>query len=92
MAFLIDDILLFPIKGVVWIAEKVRDIALEELEDTPKKLQRELLDLQMALEAEQITEAEYKKKEAEILSRLEVLKKTTTHPPHPPAKGGSLKK
>jgi len=76
MAFLIDDILLAPIKGVVWIAEKVRDIALEELEDTPEKLQRELFDLQMALEAEQISEAEYQKKEKDILERLEALKKT----------------
>jgi len=72
--FLIDDILLAPIKGIVWLAEKVRDMALEELEDTPEKLQRELLDLQMALESEQITEAEYQKKEKDILERLEALK------------------
>ncbi len=77
MAFLIDDILLFPIKGVGWIAEKIRDMALEELEDTPKKLQRELLDLQMELDAEQITEAEYQKKEKDVLERLEALKEKT---------------
>ena len=74
MAFLIDDILLAPIKGIVWIAEKIRDMALEELEDTPEKLQRELLDLQMALETEQISETEYQKKEKDILGRLESLK------------------
>ncbi len=77
MAFLIDDILLSPVKGVIWIAKKVREMALEELEDTPEKLQRELLDLQMALEAEQITEAEYQKKEKDILERLEALKEKT---------------
>ena len=75
MAFLIDDILLAPIKGIIWIAEKVRDMAAEELEDTPEKLQRELLDLQMTLEAEQITEMEYQKKEKDILDRMEVLSK-----------------
>ena len=73
MAFLIDDILLAPIKGIVWVAEKVRDMALEELEDTPEKLQRELLDAQMALETEDITEAEYQKKEKDILEKLEAL-------------------
>ncbi len=73
--FLIDDILLAPIKGIVWIAEKVRDMAAEELEDAPEKLQRELLDLQMALEVEQITETEYQKREKDILERLEALKK-----------------
>ena len=78
MAFLIDDILLAPIKGIVWIAEKIRDMALEELEDTPEKLQRELLDLQMALEAEQITEAEHQKKEKDILERLEALKELSS--------------
>jgi len=77
MAFLIDDILLAPLKGIVWIAEKVRDMALEELEDTPEKLQRELLDLQMRLEMEEITEQEHKKKEDEILKRLEALKGRT---------------
>jgi len=73
MAFFIDDILLAPIKGIVWIAEKVRDMALEELEDTPEKLQRELLDLQMTFETEEITEAEYQKKEKDILEKLEAL-------------------
>ena len=76
MAFLIDDILLAPLKAVVWLGEKVRDMALEELEDTPEKLQRELLDLQMTFETEEITEAEYEKKEKDILERMEVLKKT----------------
>jgi len=77
MAFLIDDILLAPLKGIVWIAEKVRDMAQEELEDTSEKLQRELLDLQMRLEMEEITEQEHKKKEDEILKRLEALKSRT---------------
>ena len=72
--FLIDDILLFPIKGIAWIAGKVRDMAVEELEDTPEKLKRELLDLQMDLEMEQINETEYQKKEKDILKRLEALK------------------
>jgi ribosomal protein L29 len=72
--FLIDDLLLLPAKGFIGIAKKIRDMALEELEDTPEKLKRELLDLQMALEAEQITEAEYQKKEKDILERLEILK------------------
>jgi len=75
MAFLIDDILLAPIKGIVWIAEKVRDMAVEELEDTPEKLQRELLDLQMALETEQISKDEHQKREKDILERLEALNK-----------------
>jgi len=73
--FLIDDLLSLPFKMGVDIAEKIRDMALEELEDTPEKLQRELLDLQMALETEEITEEEYEKKEKDILARMEALRK-----------------
>jgi len=73
MAFLLDDILLFPVKGVIWVGKKIHEMAMEELEDTPEKLKRELLDLQMALEVEQITESEYQKKEVDILERLGTL-------------------
>ena len=66
--FIIDDFLMF-------IAEKVRDMAEEEIEDTSEKLKRELLDLQMRLEMEEITEEEFKKKEDEILARMEALRK-----------------
>ena len=76
--FLIDDLLFLPIKGFLGIFEKIRDMAMEEFEDTPEKLQRELLDLQMRFEMEEITEEEYKKKEDEILVRLEALRKEET--------------
>jgi len=65
--FLIDDFLM-------WIFETIHDQALEELEDTPEKLKRELLDSQLLLETDQITEEEYKKREKNILERLNVLK------------------
>jgi len=65
--FLIDDFLM-------WIFETIHDRALEELEDTPEKLKRELLDSQLLLETDQITEEEYKKREKNILERLNVLK------------------
>lgn len=65
--FLIDDLLIF-------IAEKVQSLVKEEVEDTSEKLKRELLDLQMRLEMEEFTEEEYKKKEDEILARMEALR------------------
>ena len=72
--FLIDDILLAPLKGVVYLAKKIHELAEEELEDTGEKLKRELLDLQMLFETDQINEEEYQKKEKDILERLEALK------------------
>jgi len=65
--FIIDDFLM-------WIFEEIHDLAMEELEDTPEKLKRELLDNQLLLETDQITEEEYTKKEKNILERLNALK------------------
>ena len=72
--FIIDDILLAPIKGVVYIAKKIHELAEEELVDTEEKLKRELLDIQMLFETDQISEEEYQKGEKDILGRLESLK------------------
>jgi len=72
--FIIDDILLAPVKGVVYIAKKIHELAEEDLADTGEKLKRELLDLQMLFETDQISEEEYQKKEKNILERLEALK------------------
>jgi len=73
--FFIDDLLLLPARMGMDIVEKIRDMALEQLEDSPEKLQRELLDLELALETEDITEEEYNKKEKDILAKMEALKK-----------------
>lgn len=71
---IIDDILLAPFKGIWFIFKKIHEIVSEELEDTPEKLQRELLENQMLLETEKITEEEYQKREKNILERLNALK------------------
>ena len=75
--FIIDDILLAPVKGVVYLAKKIHELAEEELADTGEKLKRELLDLQMLFETDQISEEEYQKGEKNILERLEALKEKT---------------
>ena len=47
--FLLDDILLAPLKGVVWLGEKIDEvIKSEELDET--RLKDTLLELQMRLE------------------------------------------
>ncbi|MBU4369831.1 gas vesicle protein GvpG [Candidatus Parcubacteria bacterium] len=72
--FIVDDILLAPIKGFVYLAKKVQELADEELEDTEEKIKTELLGLQMLFETDQISEEEYQKKEEDVLERLNVLK------------------
>ena len=88
---LIDDLLLLPAKGLLGIVKKIRDMALEESEDTSEKIQRELLDLQMLFETDQISEEEYQKKEKDILERLEALKEPSSAPLSGATKGKEKK-
>ena len=70
MAFIIDDILLAPLRIFTTIAEKIRDMAEEEAWGE-EKIKQELLELQMRLELEEITEEGYMVQEAALMERLE---------------------
>ena len=70
---LLSKILFFPITGPVagirWSLNKVIKVAEEELtDDTPVK--QELMELQMQLELGDIDDAEYVRREAELMARL----------------------
>ena len=70
---LISNILLAPFLGPVWgtrwTLEKVDRVVREELtDDTPIK--EDLMALQLQLEMGEIDDAEYVKREAEIMQRL----------------------
>ena len=70
MAFLLDDILLAPIKGLVFIARKLQDTAMEEFlgEDDVRQKLRELY---MSLETGKISNEEFDKQEEVLVERLE---------------------
>jgi len=73
--FLIDDILLAPLKGVIWVAEKVKEIAEQELYDEGRIKER-LMELQLQFELyDEISEEEYRKQEKELLARLDATRK-----------------
>jgi hypothetical protein len=67
--FLIDDLLSLPISGVKFVLRTLQQVAEEQYTDSaPGK--RRLLELQLALESGEISEQEYVRQEAEILSEL----------------------
>ena len=70
MAFLLDDILFSPLSGVVWLGEKLKGFAEEEMTDE-SKVQELLLALQMQFELDEITEEEYQRKEMGLMERME---------------------
>ncbi|MBI1920352.1 MAG: gas vesicle protein GvpG [Geobacter sp.] len=72
--FLLDDLLLAPIKGVVWVADKIDEMVETELTDD-SRVREELLELQMRLELDEITEDEYQQGETELMGRLEEIRK-----------------
>ncbi|MFZ0051177.1 MAG: gas vesicle protein GvpG [Desulfobaccales bacterium] len=71
--FLLDDILLSPIKGIVWVAEKVRDAAQEESAREGDLITAELRELYLMLESGKISEEEFEGREQQLLDRLERL-------------------
>ena len=72
--FLIDDILLSPLKGIIWLAKKIDDIVEKEFSDEGL-IKEKLMEVQMKFEMDKISEKEYNKQEAELLARLDTIRK-----------------
>ena len=72
MAFLLDDLLLAPIKGVVWLAEKIKEQAEGEFLNEGG-VRRELRELYMLLETGKISEEEFTDQEEQLVERLEAI-------------------
>jgi hypothetical protein len=71
--FLIDDLLLAPVNGFKFILGQIQKMADQELNDDTV-IKEQLLELQMRLELEEISEEEFAEREAELFARLRVIK------------------
>lgn len=71
--FLIDDVLLFPLKGSLWLFNEIYNAAQEELRGQSDRIMVQLRELYTALERGQIGEAEFEAMETALLDRLEEL-------------------
>ena len=71
--FFIDDLLLAPVNGFKFILNQIQKIADKELNDDTV-IKEQLLELQMRLELEEISEEDYAEQEAELFARLRVIK------------------
>ena len=67
--FLLEDLLSLPLSGLKFVFRTLRQVAEEQYTDTGPIKER-LLELQLQLESDEITEAEYVQREAEILREL----------------------
>lgn len=72
--FLIDDLLLLPFSALKGIAEAIDEQIQKETSDVGK-IQEKLMELQFKFEMDEIDEAEYARREAELLAQLERARK-----------------
>lgn len=68
--FLLDDILLAPIKGIIFIGKKVEELMQKEISDEGRIKER-LMELQLKFEMDEITMEEYDQREEELLGMIE---------------------
>jgi hypothetical protein len=71
--FLIDDILLVPLKGVIFIGKKINEVIEKEMSDEGAIKER-LIALQLKFEMDEIDEEEYDRREDELLKLLEEIR------------------
>jgi len=75
---IIDDILLFPIKSILWIFREIHNAAQEDLASEAEAITTELSELYMMLETGRITEDEFDAREKELLDRLDKIQEQGT--------------
>ncbi|HZR95557.1 MAG TPA: gas vesicle protein GvpG [Gaiellaceae bacterium] len=66
---------LAPLRGTIWLAERLADVAESELRDE-SAIRRLLLEAEAALESGELSEPEYERIEDELLDRLDALHST----------------
>jgi hypothetical protein len=71
--FLIDGLLLSPVRGLLWVARQLNEVVSQEREKQEESLKTQLRELYQRLEAGQVGEQEFEALEAALLDRLEAL-------------------
>jgi len=72
--FLIDDILMAPARGLLWVFKEIHRVAEEDQANEVESITAKLSDLYMMLETGQMTEADFDAEEKILLDRLDAIK------------------
>jgi len=68
---LVDDILFFPCKSLIWIFKEIHNATQQEIINDADSITLQLSELYMMLETGKITETEFDEKEKVLLDRLD---------------------
>jgi hypothetical protein len=74
---ILDDILLSPVKGLMWVMKNIHNAAQEELLGEGDTITARLGEIYMMLETGKMTEAEFDEEEKRLLDRLDELEEIT---------------
>lgn len=69
--FIVDDILMAPMKGFVWICEQIHEAVEQDQANEAENITIELQKLYRSLESGSITEEEFEARESKLLDRLD---------------------
>ena len=75
---IIDDLLFFPVRGILWTFREIHNAAQEEQANEAEAITAELSELYMMLETGKITETEFDTREKTLLDRLDGIKERET--------------
>src|SRR4051812_9782701 len=70
---ILDDILLAPLRGVLWLGRKIQAAVEEQLESQKQQISSSLSELYMLFDTGKITEQEFDTREKELLRRLDLV-------------------
>ncbi len=73
--FLVDDVILMPFRGILWILNEINHAAAQEMDDEADAITVQLSDLYMMLETGAITEEEFAAQEENLLNRIDQLER-----------------
>jgi len=68
--FIIDDILLSPLNGIIWLGGKLDEYVDKEMSDAGR-IKEKLMALQLQFEMDEISEITFSKREKELLALLD---------------------
>ena len=69
--FLADDIVLFPMRGLLFVFKEIHEAVAQEIENESQTIRNRLSELYVLLESGQISEDEFAAEEGELLDRLD---------------------
>ena len=74
MAFIVDDLLMFPTDLSMKVLTKIRDMADEQMLNTQESVQKKFMEIQMKYENGELEEKEYKEVVEFLENRLKKIR------------------